>query len=92
MMLSPHANKVLAKIQFWREISRQRKQLSKMSDYLLKDIGISRTEADREAKRPFWDHAPVEDVSLRRRTGTVSKVTPKKTNTEFKLKFNRSPQ
>ncbi len=64
MMMLSNANKVLAKIMFWGEILRQRKQLSEMDDYLLKDIRISRVEATREANRKFWDHSPVVDESL----------------------------
>ena len=80
MILISIANKMLAKILFWRSVSGQRKDLRRMSDDLLKDIGISRTDADREGKRIFWDHSPFEDVSLRRQTGSVSKMSERKTN------------
>jgi uncharacterized protein YjiS (DUF1127 family) len=43
----------------WRILSRQRYQLMSMSDYMLKDIGISRADAEREAIRPFWDERGV---------------------------------
>ena len=36
-------------------VHRQRKALAHMDDAALEDIGISRAEADREAKRPIWD-------------------------------------
>src|SRR5829696_4728098 len=42
---------------FWIDRSRQRKQLgelAELNDYLLKDIGVSREEAMREAEKPFW--------------------------------------
>lgn len=74
MILLPKINNVLAKIKCWREISRQRSQLRKMSDAFLMDVGISRADADREAERPFWDSAPIEDISLRSRTGTASDI------------------
>jgi len=45
-----------------------------MSDAFLMDVGISRADADREAERPFWDSAPIEDISLRSRTGTASDI------------------
>ena len=86
-MLLSNANKVLAKILVWREIHRQRKQLSKMDDYLLKDIGVSRVEADREAERKFWDYAPVVDESLQRRTDTTLAKSSEK-NTAFNLLFH----
>ena len=59
MILLSNANKVLAKIRLWGEICRQRKQLSKMDDYLLRDIGLSRVDADREANRKFWDFGTI---------------------------------
>ena len=34
--------------------SRQRRQLRRLSDHQLKDIGISRGEAINEADKPFW--------------------------------------
>jgi uncharacterized protein YjiS (DUF1127 family) len=42
---------------FWNERSRQRKalgELADLNDYLLKDIGLTRDEALREAEKPFW--------------------------------------
>ena len=88
MILLSNANKVLAKILFWGEILRQRKQLSKMDDYLLKDIGVSRVEAAREANRKFWDHSLVVDESLQRRTDATFAISSKKKSTAFNLLFN----
>ena len=39
----------------WIEVRRQRRQLAELSDELLRDIGITRVEAEAEAGRPFWD-------------------------------------
>jgi uncharacterized protein YjiS (DUF1127 family) len=42
---------------FWIDRSQQRRQLgelAELNDYLLKDIGVSREEAMREAEKPFW--------------------------------------
>lgn len=39
----------------WVEISKQRRALAGMSDRQLKDIGLTRFEAEQEAARPFWD-------------------------------------
>ena len=88
MMLLSNANKVLAKILFWGEILRQRKQLSKIDDYLLKDIGVSRVEAASEANRKFWDYEPVIDESLQRRTDTILSISSKKKNTAFNFLFH----
>ena len=46
----------------WQELARQRRALGAMSDHMLKDLGLTRTDALREAGRPFWDD---EDVSWR---------------------------
>ena len=37
------------------ERKRTRRALSELSDYELKDIGLSRCDAEREARRRFWD-------------------------------------
>ena len=44
-------------LEFWIDRSRQRRQLgelAELNDYLLKDIGLSREQALREAAKPFW--------------------------------------
>jgi uncharacterized protein YjiS (DUF1127 family) len=38
----------------WHERARQRRALLSLDDRMLKDIGVSRAEAEREACRPFW--------------------------------------
>ncbi len=37
------------------ETYRERRQLLALSDATLKDIGVSRADAEREASRSFWD-------------------------------------
>lgn len=37
------------------KIYRERRALLALSDYELKDIGLSRADAHREASRPLWD-------------------------------------
>ena len=39
----------------WQELSMQRRRLLELDGHMLKDIGLSRADAVREAKRPFWD-------------------------------------
>ncbi len=56
MLLSVLMKRSWDKIRMWREISRQRSELRRLSEFLSKDIGISRAEAEREADRPFWDY------------------------------------
>ena len=41
-------------VEQWSERHRQRRALLELSDHVLKDIGISRGEAEREGRRPFW--------------------------------------
>jgi len=57
---------VWLKVNAWREVSRQRKELSNLSDQLLKDIGISHADAQRESDRHFWDFSPYKDRTLRK--------------------------
>ena len=38
----------------WFERTRQRRQLSELSDHMLKDIGLSRADVEAEAAKPFW--------------------------------------
>ena len=38
----------------WHERARERRQLMELSDHMLRDIGISRSDAIGEAEKPFW--------------------------------------
>jgi len=38
----------------WRRRSRDRRALATMSDRSLRDIGLTRYDAAREASKPFW--------------------------------------
>ncbi|MDM7932835.1 DUF1127 domain-containing protein [Tabrizicola sp.] len=44
----------------WRLIalSRSRRHLARLDDHLLRDIGLSRAEAEAEVARPVWDAPP----------------------------------
>jgi uncharacterized protein YjiS (DUF1127 family) len=46
---------VLTWLELLLEKRRSRKALLEMSDEMLKDIGLSRSDAHGEAHRPFWD-------------------------------------
>jgi len=41
-------------ILIWRRRVAQRDDLMKLDDRLLKDIGVSHADAEREARKPFW--------------------------------------
>jgi uncharacterized protein YjiS (DUF1127 family) len=38
----------------WRERARQRRALRRLDERLLRDIGVTRAAAEREARAPFW--------------------------------------
>ena len=48
------AARALIRLMRWHETARERRALLALSDHMLKDIGITRAEAEREAGRPFW--------------------------------------
>ncbi|MEM8742477.1 MAG: DUF1127 domain-containing protein [Pseudomonadota bacterium] len=39
----------------WMARARSRADLATLDDHLLDDIGVTRADARREARRPFWD-------------------------------------
>lgn len=41
-------------IKLWASRSAGRKQLARMSNYMLRDIGMEPYDAIREANKPFW--------------------------------------
>jgi len=38
----------------WRDRSRQRRILLRLDEHMLHDIGLSRSDVEREASKPFW--------------------------------------
>ncbi len=49
-----NACRILQEIHAAQERSRQRRALARLSDGLLRDIGLTRHDAAREAGKPFW--------------------------------------
>jgi uncharacterized protein YjiS (DUF1127 family) len=46
--------RALARVWLWHERTRQRAQLARLDDSLLRDIGVSRDAAEAECAKPFW--------------------------------------
>jgi uncharacterized protein YjiS (DUF1127 family) len=42
------------RVDAWLSRARSRRALLEMSDAMLKDIGLSRADAWRESRKPFW--------------------------------------
>ena len=38
----------------WQERASQRYRLAEMSDHQLRDMGLTRSEVERESEKPFW--------------------------------------
>jgi uncharacterized protein YjiS (DUF1127 family) len=48
------ARQVLHLVSLWRERARQRQALAGLDDSQLRDIGITRYDAEHESNKPFW--------------------------------------
>ncbi|MCR8546539.1 DUF1127 domain-containing protein [Salipiger sp. P9] len=46
---------LLTRILTWQALYRQRRRLADLDAAALRDLGISRHDAEYEAQRPFWD-------------------------------------
>ena len=53
--LARQAERAVTVLLRWHELARQRRALLRLDDSMLKDIGLTRADALREAERPFWD-------------------------------------
>lgn len=45
---------LLHTVSTWRARARQRDALSMLDDHMLRDIGPTRVDVEREGKKPFW--------------------------------------
>lgn len=46
--------KYLSHIVIWQERVEQRSRLAELNDHMLKDIGVSKADAYKEVRKPFW--------------------------------------
>ena len=46
--------RVVARLLEWQERSRQRAMLAMMDEHLLRDLGLTRSDAQEEYQKPFW--------------------------------------
>lgn len=44
----------LLMLMVWQERARDRRRLASLTDYELRDIGLSHSQIDRETRKPFW--------------------------------------
>lgn len=51
---APAIHKALCALGGWLSRSRERRALGDLNDHLLRDVGITRDEAEREVAKPFW--------------------------------------
>jgi len=47
-------SQVIAKAKFWINRSHQRKQLARLDERMLEDIGVNAEQLQREISKPFW--------------------------------------
>src|SRR5690348_11487325 len=46
--------RIFATLREWRQRSRERAELAKLDDRMLRDIGVTRGDVCREINKPFW--------------------------------------
>jgi uncharacterized protein YjiS (DUF1127 family) len=46
--------RLLSTLRLWQQRARGRQQLRHLNDHALRDIGITRLQAEAEATKPFW--------------------------------------
>ena len=46
--------RIMERLLAWQERAAERAHLASLNDHLLKDMGITRAQADYEARKPFW--------------------------------------
>ncbi len=49
------AGSLIRRLAQWQINWRTRRQLARLPDHMLRDIGISRSDAEQEASKQFWE-------------------------------------
>jgi uncharacterized protein YjiS (DUF1127 family) len=52
--LSSAVGRAVDLLLIWQQRARDRRQLESLSDYMLRDIGLTRADVYAEASKPFW--------------------------------------
>jgi uncharacterized protein YjiS (DUF1127 family) len=47
-------DRIVATLRAWRQRSRERAELARLDDRMLRDIGVTRCDVWREINKPFW--------------------------------------
>jgi len=47
-------SRTIETILYWRELARGRRHLAALNDEMLRDIGLTRADVEREYRKPFW--------------------------------------
>ncbi|HET6467767.1 MAG TPA: DUF1127 domain-containing protein [Geminicoccaceae bacterium] len=55
---------VLTLVGSWYRVWQDRRQLAQLPDHMLRDIGLTRADVEREALQPFWQ--PIDYATLER--------------------------
>lgn len=50
-----HSRSLMSRLRLALAIRRERHRLADLDDTILRDIGLSRSEAEAESRRPIWD-------------------------------------
>jgi uncharacterized protein YjiS (DUF1127 family) len=54
LALSDAGNHAIATLREWRRRTRERGELAELDDRMLKDIGLTRADAEFSSNKPFW--------------------------------------
>jgi len=47
-------NRIAATVAEWQDRAQARRELARLDERTLRDIGLNRTDAEFEARKPFW--------------------------------------